>query len=149
VYQYLFGGSPPPDAPAGAGDQGAARTARLDADQWHVLLGFLVERAGSLLVRVALSDADGDGLEHVRWRPLRTARYDAELDELELTVAGERGATVRFLVSSPRCALVEARLGQRVLRVQDASGLETVIRVRESDRSDAGASPAPPNIPLL
>jgi hypothetical protein len=137
VYQFVFQADPPGDVPrhSAAGSE-PQRRLRLKSERWHSILGFLVAQDGSLLARVALSHADGDDTESVRWRPLRTLHYDAELDELELTVAVERGATLRYLVSSPRCVLFEAQLGQRVLRVNDACGLETVIRVREGSRVD-------------
>ena len=140
MYQYLFAKTPSGDAPRrGAGDRQRVGRVGRKPDEWHAILAFLVEKGGSLQMRVALSHADDDELEAVRWRPLRTAHYDAERDELELAVAIERGSTLRYVVSSPRCVLVEARLGQRVLRVQDASGLETVIRVRESPAPGSGS----------
>ena len=144
VYQFMFQADPPGEVPRSAADTGQARRLRLKSEQWHSILAFLVEQDGSLLARVALSHADGDEIESVRWRPLRTLHYDAELDELELTVAAERGATLRYLVSSPRCVLFEAQLGQRVLRVNDASGVETVIRVRERSRVDGASGQGKP-----
>jgi hypothetical protein len=144
VYQYLFVAGPPGDGPrARSGEREATKRLALKPQQWHAILDFLLDHGGSLLTRVAMSHADGAGDGPVRWRPLQEARYDARLDELELIVTVERGATLRYLVSSPRCVRVEAQLGERVLRVRDASGAETVIRVRTSSdsRGAEGAGP--------
>ena len=119
-------------SPAPEREAGQPQTAPHSApDHWHSVLGSLVDDRAPLLVRIALAHADGDGPGAVRWRPLHAARYDSELDEIELSVAVERGATLRYLVSRPRRVVVEEHPGQRVLRVYDASGLETVIRVCE------------------
>jgi hypothetical protein len=114
----------------GAPVRDGRRRLRLQSEDWTIL-DFLFENRQSLLVRVALAPADSDGGEDARWRPLQTARYDDELDEIELTVIVDRGAVLRYLLASPRCVVVEERSDERVLRVHDASGLETVIRVRE------------------
>jgi hypothetical protein len=145
VYQhFLFQAKPSREGPrAGSREREAARRRALKPQQWHAILDFLLDHGGSLLTRVAMSHAEGDGDGPLLWRPLQEARYDARLDELELIVTVARGATLRYLVSSPRCVRVEVQLGERVLRVQDASGAETVIRVRTSgdSRSDEGAAP--------
>jgi hypothetical protein len=113
-------------------DQKPTRGLALGPEQWHAVLAFLLDQSGLLVVRVAASHADGHGgLEAARWRSLQMARYDVELDELELTVASGQGATLRYLVSNPRLATTEEWPSERVLRVYDACGMETVIRVRE------------------
>jgi hypothetical protein len=132
VYQQLLQAKPALDAPhPDAAPYTATQGQRLNPDALHCVLGSLAADPSSLLVRVATARADGDGVGPSRWRPLEMARYDEELDEIELAVVVERGALLRYLLSSPRRVLIEEQPGERVLRVHDASGFETVIRVRE------------------
>jgi Family of unknown function (DUF5335) len=126
-------------APAGQDDavgaNGRASTETqpggLDGERWSEYFDSLSNGGDHLLAAIEPpgSDDDRDGYEPQR--PLHAIRYDANADEIELAVGigiGPRAA-LRYFVSAPRSIVVEELDEVKVLRVVDASGLQTLIRV--------------------
>jgi hypothetical protein len=84
------------------------------------------------LVAVAVTEAEDGARGTDRERPLRSISYDAEADEIRVTVGLDGSAELRYLVSAPRSIHVEELDGETVLRVADATRVQTVVRLFDS-----------------
>ena len=74
--------------------------------------------------------------------PLHAIRYDSDADELEVTIGGATpgGAVLRYFVAAPRAIHLEERDLGKVISVDDASGVRTLIHV--SRATDGLADPS-------
>jgi hypothetical protein len=120
---------------AGVPQRGAA----LDLEQWRHHLRLLLGDGERPQVSVALTHPERGDEEARCWRPLHGLSYDRHADEIELRVGIGRRSTLRYLIAGPRAAVIEHKPGERILRVLDVSGAQTVIHVRE--RSRGGGQP--------
>jgi hypothetical protein len=107
----------------------APRPLGLDQEHWREYLASLVTGGAPRLASVTLAQAGQNGRPDRLERPLQAIRYQAEADELEVVVGGARDAALRFYISTPRSIVVEELDGAKVLRVADARGMQTVIRL--------------------
>jgi hypothetical protein len=107
-----------PDRIEGAGSA-AAEQAR-----WLAYLEALPLASCDVMVAVGPRRAD----DHpARARPLRSIRYDAQADEIEVAVGVGTTAWLRYFIAAPRSIAVDERPGGKVLRVVDADGVQTMI----------------------
>jgi hypothetical protein len=68
------------------------------------------------------------------WRLLRKVSYDVDKDVLEFAVSThlDGGPPLRYFISAPRAVSVEESGDTRVIRVHDASGTCTMIRLLDA-----------------
>jgi hypothetical protein len=114
---------------------------------WHGYLESLARDRDRPLVTVSLGEAERGARGTPRRLPLHAIGYEAESDEIQVTVGLGASAQLRYLVSKPRSIDVEELADHTVLRVADAAGMQTVFRLFDRVISYHGGPP-PSDAPM-
>ena len=96
------------------------------------------------VARVSLSPerAERGGPAGRHDRLLAGIRYDKGRDEIEVCIRSHLGRdhSIRFFLSSPRSVTAEEVEGEKLIRVSDANGVDTLIRLVELPGGDGHGS---------
>jgi hypothetical protein len=109
----------------------------LGRQHWREYLRSLVSEREQLLVAVAVTEA---AQPRAADRPLPLHSISYEADEMQVTVWLRGGAELRYLVFAPRSIEVEELGRETVLRVSDATGVQTVFRLLDRAAGDRRAA---------
>ena len=118
----------------------------LERESWSEYFDSLAQPRRRLLAAVALPGPDGDACWEDGDRPLHGISYNRPCDEIEIAVrlGPGLGAALRYFVDAPRAiVLEEAAPAVTLLRVTDARGAQTLIRLRESTTGLRAGSHSP------
>jgi hypothetical protein len=115
------------------------RAVGLGQEHWRAYLDSLVDGVSPRLAAVALAQAGHH--ERLR-RPLQALRYRAQADELEVVVGAGGHSALRYFISTPRSIVVEELEGAKVLRVADATGMQTAIHLFDMWREPSVVTPS-------
>jgi hypothetical protein len=109
----------------------ATRAFELGTDDWHGYFEAIGADGARLVARVIVAPERADDEDGAMGRPLHAIRYDADADEIEIHVGrpAPSGALLRYFVSAPRSIHVQERLRGKLIAVDDASGVRTLIHV--------------------
>ncbi len=118
----------------------------LERDTWSAYFDSLAHPRARLLVAVSLPGPDGEACWQEGDRPLDGIGYDPVRDEIEVAarLGPGSGASLRYFVCAPRAIVVSETAPQvKLLRVIDANGTQTLIRLRRSPSGHAFGAPSP------
>jgi hypothetical protein len=103
----------------------------LETHEWHGYFEAINLDGALLLASVTVGAERPAGDRGDIGRPLHAIRYDADADEIEIHVGqpAPRDAVLHYFVSSPRSIQVHEQVGGKVIAVDDASGVRTLIQV--------------------
>jgi hypothetical protein len=107
----------------------------LERESWCAYFDSLAHPRARLLVAVSLPGPDDDAGWQDGDRPLHGINYNHLSDEIEVAtrLGPGAGASLRYFVCAPRAIVVAETAPQvTLLRVTDASGAQTLIRLRRS-----------------
>jgi hypothetical protein len=107
----------------------------LERESWCAYFDSLAHPRARLLVAVSLPGPDGDAGWEDGDRPLHGINYNHVSDEIEVAarLGPGSGASLRYFVGEPRAIVVAETAPQvTLLQVTDASGAQTLIRLRRS-----------------
>jgi len=117
---------------------------KLEAYRWPEYFGSIALDGDRVLATVGLLPQLLSGRDDQRQRPLRAIGYDPGEDVLEVAVGGEAAdlPALRYFVSAPQAITVAESNNTRAILVDDASGIQTMIRVLDLRCPHASAQPA-------
>jgi hypothetical protein len=118
----------------------AARLVGLDRATWGAYLDSLVHGAPQLAAVAIAQPGQSARRDRLR-RPLQAIRYEAKADEVEVVLVAGRYSSLRYFISTPRSIIVEELDRAKVLRVSDATGVQTAIHVFDVSREFGSATP--------